>query len=171
MRSHLQLPGCSLSLDPSLRLPLRGMHLLGSYEGVVTSDEGTIRPDYTIRRFPEMRLRQLRACFSMRDVRAVARHRTRDIRLVETGRLSKSGKVSAQRSLLLGELWRLASHSVAPLSWTTTVRVPSVTVPAHHADTGGSRHRLRPRCRTAASPAGTGRGCGAWPRTRRVGQG
>jgi hypothetical protein len=50
----------------------------------------------------------------MRDVRAVARHRTRDIHLVETGRLSESGKVSAQCSLLLGKLWRLTNHPDAP---------------------------------------------------------
>lgn len=52
----------------------------------------------------------------MRDGCAVARHRTRDVRLIETGRLPQSSEVSAQRSLLLGKLWRLASHLLAPLS-------------------------------------------------------
>lgn len=52
----------------------------------------------------------------MRDGCAVAGHRTRDVRLVETSRLSESGEVSAQRSLLLCELWRLTRYLFAPLS-------------------------------------------------------
>jgi hypothetical protein len=46
----------------------------------------------------------------MRDMRAMAWHRTRDISLVEPGRSSQCRQVSAQQPLLLGKLWRLASH-------------------------------------------------------------
>jgi hypothetical protein len=40
----------------------------------------------------------------------MAGHSPRDISLVEPGRLSQRCQVLAQQPLLLGKLWRLASH-------------------------------------------------------------
>jgi hypothetical protein len=53
-RSHVKLLGCSLGFGSPLGLLFGGVFLFGLDEGVVTSDEDTIRPDYLISCFPEV---------------------------------------------------------------------------------------------------------------------
>jgi hypothetical protein len=50
----MQLLGCSLGPRPSLGLLPGSICLFGLDEGIVTGDQGTIRPDYLISRLPEM---------------------------------------------------------------------------------------------------------------------
>ena len=85
MRSRrwcLQLLHRSVGFRPPLRLQISGVCLSGLNQSIVTGDKRTVCPHDAIRCFPEMGIGELRACFCVRDVRAMTGHRARKVSLV-----------------------------------------------------------------------------------------
>ena len=83
-------------------------------ERIILGEQCAVSSDYPIDRFPKVRIWELRARLSMGDSCAVARHTPRYISLKQPSGLSKGRQVTPQGSLLLDELYWLASHPSYP---------------------------------------------------------